>query len=105
ANISTAGKVPEADPSASPSTVYKPLTTQLLPQEGGGVQGIVSEQNNPYSIIYDPNSIFANEDGNIAVPNVDLTTELVSLKTIEIAYKANIASIKTQDEVYDTLLD
>lgn len=107
ANMSTGGVVPE---NGQVSTVYRPLqvNTQSVTfenGEGAGVQASVSEKNNPYSVVYDPNSVYANEEGLVAAPNVDLAEESVNLLMTKTAYKANIAVMKTADEMTQSLLD
>lgn len=110
ANASTAGTVPGTVPSApastvSGSTVYKPLSVNLTSLASGGVRADVVADENGYSLAYDPSSPYANSEGMIAVPNVDLTTEIVNLLEIKTSYKANLAVLKTQDEMLGALLD
>lgn len=108
ANASTAGPVPGTAPSAPVSTavsVYKPLNVNLTSMAGGGVQAQVSADENGYSIVYDPSSPYANSDGMIAAPNVDFIKEMVSLLETKAAFKANLAVLKTQDEMSGELLD
>lgn len=115
ANASTAGTVPGTVPSApastapsstvSGSTVYKPLNVNLTSLASGGVRADVVADENGYSLAYDPSSPYANSEGMIAVPNVDLTTEMVNLLEIKTNYKANLAVLKTQDEMLGALLD
>lgn len=105
ANASTAGTVPGTVPSAPTSTVYKPLSVNLTSLASGGVRADVVADENGYSLAYDPSSPYANSEGMIAVPNVDLTTEMVNLLEIKTSYKANLAVLKTQDEMLGALLD
>lgn len=118
ANASTAGTVPGTVPSAPASTVggstvsgsaagtvYKPLNVNLTSLASGGVRADVVADENGYSLAYDPSSPYANSEGMIAVPNVDLTTEMVNLLEIKTSYKANLAVLKTQDEMLGALLD
>lgn len=109
ANVSTGGSVPSADPSAPASTVYKPLQanlTSVQTQAGGaGVKAQIVEKENGYSLSYDPASPFANAEGLVAVPNVDLAEEAVSLMEIKIGYKANLSVMKTESEMIGELLD
>jgi len=111
ANASTTGTVPAASPSApastaaSSSTVYKPLSVNLTSLAAGGVRADVSADPKGYSLIYDPSSPYANSEGMIAAPNVDLTREIVNLLEIKTSYKANLAVLKTQDEMLGELLD
>ncbi|HRI77050.1 MAG TPA: flagellar basal body rod C-terminal domain-containing protein [Alphaproteobacteria bacterium] len=110
ANASTAGTVPGTVTSAPASTaggstVYKPLNVNLTSLASGGVRADVTADANGYSLAYDPSSPYANSEGMIAVPNVDLTTEMVNLLEIKTSYKANLAVLKTQDEMLGALLD
>jgi flagellar basal-body rod protein FlgC len=106
ANVSTAGAVPGANTSSPAApTVYKPLKTTFVSQEGGGVRADVRADENAYSLVYDPQSAYANSDGMIAVPNVDLATEVVNATITETVFKANLSVIRTQDEMLGELLD
>lgn len=105
ANASTGGAVPSADPSAPASTLYTPVTVDFSSQAGGGVSAQVRPDPNAYSVIYDPSSSYANADGLVAVPDVDLAEQLVNLIETKAAYKANVSVIKTQDEILGDLLD
>lgn len=103
ANVMTAGAVPT--PSAPNSTVYKPLRVDFSTLDSGGVAADVSVQQPPYSVSYDPSAPYANAQGQVAVPNVDLTTESVNLLETKLLYKANLSVIKTADKMQDDLLD
>jgi len=108
ANANTTGVLPTME--APSSTVYKPLSvsyTALMAGNdiGGGVKVEVSSDPNGYSPVYDPSSVYANTDGFIAAPNIDLTREIVSLIEIKSLFKANLAIIKTHDKMMGELLD
>jgi flagellar basal-body rod protein FlgC len=105
ANATTTGKVPGTDSPAPASTVYKPLNVSLTALAGGGVAATTTADENGYSIVYDPSSPFANSDGEIAAPNVDFIKEMVSLLETKAAFKANLAVIRTQDDMTGELLD
>jgi len=105
ANVSTSGRVPTAGPSAPASTVYRPLMANLTSLGTGGVWADITVDPQGYSLSYDPSSPYANSEGMIAVPNVDLTQEIVKTMEIENAFKANLAVLKTQDEMLGELLD
>lgn len=105
ANASTSGTVPSADPSTPASTVYKPLDVSFSTLDSGGVIATVTPDPTGYSVVYDPNSIYANSEGLIAAPSLDLSEEIVNLIETKLLYKANISVIKTQDEMLGDLLD
>lgn len=105
ANATTTGAVPGTDSSAPASTVYKPLNVSLTSLGSGGVAARITADENGYSIVYDPSSPLANTQGQIAAPNVDFMREISSLLEIKAAFKANLAVIRTQDEMTGALLD
>lgn len=105
ANVSTSGTVPSADPSAPASTVYRPLRVDFTSLDSGGVYATVRPDPEGYTVAYDPQSVYANSEGLVAYPNVDLAEESVNLIETRLLYKANISVIKTQDEMLGDLLD
>lgn len=102
ANADTTGALPTAQSPAS--TVYKPLTVNYTTQTGGGVNAQVSA-NQSYSPAYDPNNAYANAQGLVAAPNVDLSQQIVNLIETKVSYKADVAVIKAQKEMTDDLLN
>ena len=101
ANVSTAGSL--TDPDNPP---YTPLTTQSKALgETGGVLTEFIPQEPAFTPAYDPDSPFADENGFIGAPNVDLATEAVNMKLAEISYKANLNTIKVVGNLFDELLD
>jgi len=106
ANATTSGRIPTADNPSS--TVYKPLEVKLSSTATDGVAGAVKAeyvQSDSYIPSYSPSSIYADSEGMIATPDVDLATESVNMLTAKIAYKAGVATIKAQDEMMGDLLD
>lgn len=99
ANITTAGSLEEGG-----QAPYDALTTQQTTLDNGGVKSEVVSAGRPFVPAYDPDSPFANEEGLIGAPNVDLAEEAVNLGLAEIAYKANIGTLKTAEEMSDELL-
>lgn len=111
ANISTAGAAP-GSPAAQngAATVYRPLTvnltSQVLPNgQGAGVSAYVTESTDGFSLSYDPSAAGADADGNVAVPNVDLTRELTNLIETKALFKANAAVLRSEAEISGELLD
>jgi flagellar basal-body rod protein FlgC len=99
ANAFTAGSL---DPE-NPNQPYQARTTIQTAQESGGVTATNVPKNPGIVNAFAPDSPFANEDGLVAAPNVDLAEEAVNLKLAEIAYKANIATLKTASEMAEEL--
>ena len=100
ANVSTTGALNPADGPAP----YTPLTTTQKSVDGGGVRAEIVTTEPAFTPAFSPNSPFANADGLIAAPNIDLATEAVNLKLAELTYKANLQTIRTAEEMSDELL-
>lgn len=100
ANVSTGGAL---DPSKGGKAPYSALETTQTSTAQGGVTADVRIKQPGYIPAYDPNSPFANEEGEIGAPNVSLDEEAVNLKLAETTYKANIQSLKTSIEMNDEL--
>ena len=101
-NIVNADTVGSRDPN-SPQQAYKPQTVQNLSVEGGGVRAVSLDRQPSFVPSYSPDSPFADEEGLINAPNVNLDEELINLKLAENAYKANTVALKTGIEMADTL--
>jgi len=104
ANLHTVGALDDPD-----NAPYTPLTVQqesLKGTEGRGlgVKADFAPKSPAFVPAYDPDSPFADEDGVIGVPSVDLAEEAVNLTIAEASYKANLAVIKTADELHEDLL-
>lgn len=88
---------------------YAPLTTQLTAQsdqngQGAGVSARNIPHNNAFTPSYAPDSPFANSEGLVNMPAVDLAGEAVNMSMAETAYKAGVAVIKTSDEMTQEML-
>lgn len=104
ANIQTVGSVEEGE-----QAPYTPIGTQQTTVtdshgNGLGVQSNFVESDRPFVPTFVPSSIFANEDGIIGVPNINLAEEAVNLTLAELSYKAGIETIKVAEEMSDELL-
>lgn len=61
---------------------------------GAGVRVIaVVEDTDPPRLVYDPGHPDADEDGYVAMPNVNVVTEMVDMIGASRAYEANIAAL------------
>jgi len=99
ANITTAGSL-----EAGGKAPYDALTTTQSAQDQGGVRSEVVSAGRPFVPSFAPDSPFANSEGLIGTPNVDLAEEAVNLNLAELTYKANIGVLKTAEEMSDELL-
>ncbi|WP_298881846.1 flagellar basal body rod C-terminal domain-containing protein [uncultured Bradyrhizobium sp.] len=121
ANVRTTGPLPASDGSSksgsggSSSTgstypaAYSPLRVDQVAQASGstpeGTVATVSAVSPSYTAQSDPSAPFANQDGLIAAPNVDLADQFVQMATAKYTFMANAKVIKAYSETEKSLLD
>jgi len=108
-NMNSDGAVPSSPPSQpvdqSSSNVYQPLTVSQTPGLNGGVTASVQPSLPAYLLAYSPQAPYANMQGMVAAPNVDMTTELVHMREAANSFRANLLALKVASRMTDTLLD
>jgi flagellar basal-body rod protein FlgC len=122
ANASTTGPLPAAGGSntgASGSTgasgagsnfaAYVPLQVNQTDQTDGSTPGgtvaTVSTVTPSFVPQFDPGSPFANQDGLVAAPNVDLASQFVQLLTAKYSFAANAKVIQAYNDTQQSLID
>ncbi len=75
------------------------------PDGGQGTRPVFRPANPGFLPEYSPDSPFANADGMIAAPNVDLARERVEQMQGLRSYQANLAALKTADEMEREVLN
>lgn len=107
ANVGSSGALPAADgtvPADAPQA-YVPLQIVQTDVAGGGTQTDVTSVQPSSVASFNPQAPFANQDGLVASPNVDLSTELISQLVARYSFAANAMVMKTDDEMSQTLID
>ncbi|WP_018315881.1 flagellar basal body rod protein FlgC [Bradyrhizobium sp. WSM2793] len=117
ANVQTTGPLPGSGGS-SPSAVtgspgiaptfpaaYVPLRVDQVDQTPGGTIAKVSTVSPSYTAQSDPSAPFANQDGLVAAPNVDIASEFVQLAAAKYSFIANAKVIQAYAETTESLLD
>lgn len=121
ANANTTGPLPATggsstsaaagSPGIAPTfpAAYVPLRVDQVSQSSGSAPGgtvaTVSTVSPSYTAQSDPSAPFANQDGMVAAPNVDLANEFVQLATAKYSFIANAKVIQAYAETTDSLLD
>lgn len=118
ANVRTTGPLPASGGSSTPASSgiaptfpapYVPLRVDQVSQSSdsrpGGTIATVSAVSPSYTAQSDPSAPFANEDGLVAAPNVDLASEFVELATAKYSFIANAKVIQAYSETTESLLD
>jgi flagellar basal-body rod protein FlgC len=107
ANAGSTGALPNANgtvPAGSPQA-YAPLEVVQSASVGGGVQTSVTTVTPSTTAVFDPQASFANQDGLVAAPNVDLASEFVGQLLASYSYAANAIVLKADDRMTQSLLD
>ncbi len=102
-NLVNAGSTGSLD-KMSPNQPYQAVDTVTEAVTGGGVKATSVARNPAFVESYSPDSRYANEEGMVGAPNVNLDEELLTMKIAEQAYKANAQAIKTTRDMHDELL-
>jgi flagellar basal-body rod protein FlgC len=107
ANSQTTGALPNADgtvPAGAP-TAYAPLALVQTATVGGGVQTSITTVTPSTTAVFDPQAPFANQDGLVAAPNVDLAQEFVGQLLASYSFAANAAVLRADDRMTKSLID
>jgi flagellar basal-body rod protein FlgC len=107
ANVTSTGALPNADgtlPAGAPSA-YAPLQLVQTASAGGGTQTAVTAVTPSTTAISDPQAPFANQDGLVAAPNVDLSQEMVGQMIASYSFAANATVMNADDRMTKALLD
>ena len=104
ANARSSGPMPDAANASGHPAVFTPLDVEQTPNANGGVSVRIAASTRQAIAAYDPNATYANADGMVATPNVDLTDEMVQLASANHAFAANLAVARTDDDMWASLL-
>ncbi len=107
-NIASADVTGSLDPNHSRQP-YQALDVNIISTAQGGLNGgvraMVLPKEPSISISYSPDSPFANQEGFIGIPNVNLGEELLNNLQASQAYKANAQIIPVVKDLHDALMN
>ena len=104
ANAQTNGRVPSGGV-AQPGDVYQPVDVVQVEQKGGGVTTSYATRQGAYSMVSDPNSPFADANGNVAAPEIDLATELVNVIIAKYQFAASTKIVEADSEMQKSAIN
>src|SRR5262245_15999595 len=82
---------------------YQPVSVAQSPVPGGGVSASPQPVTPSSLLAYNPTSPYANVQGMVAQPNVDLQTELVNMKEASNDFRAGLLAYKASSEMFKAL--
>ena len=93
---------PEGGPYQRQSVTFSAAMSQMMAPGKNGIDDLhgvkvmgISSDTTPGPKIYDPGHPDADETGHVAMPNVNLSREMVDLVTASRAYEANLKAMET----------
>jgi flagellar basal-body rod protein FlgC len=84
---------------------YTPQQVNQTAQASGGTVATVSTVSPGTVAQFDPSAPYANQDGDVAAPNVDLASQFVQLLTAKYSFAANAKVILAYNNTTQSLLD
>ena len=104
ANMRSNGPLPDAANAANYAPVYAPLEVNQTPNAAGGATASLAPATRQAVTAYDPSAPYANAQGLVASPDVDLAEQVVELITSGYAFTANLQTAKADAEMLATAL-
>jgi flagellar basal-body rod protein FlgC len=105
ANALSDGPLSDAGSVGNFSPAYTPLRVNQTNIVGGGTRATVSAVSPATVPAYDPGALFADSNGLVASPNVDLANELVQLLIARYTFAANAQVIRADAQMSAALLN
>ena len=106
ANVLSAGPLPSASAAATASfSAYVPLRVDQVETAGGGTAANVSPVSPSSVPAYDPQAPYADANGMVAEPNVDLADEMVQQMVARYTFAMNARVLRTDADMMKSLLD
>lgn len=118
ANLSTTGALPAANGSNTTSpqaaggpggtdapAAYTPSQVDQVSTAGGGTAAVVQPVTPAFYATYDPTAPYADQNGLVAAPNVDLTNELVQQVIARYTFAMNAQVATTGSQLTKALID
>ncbi|OIQ81048.1 flagellar basal-body rod protein FlgC [mine drainage metagenome] len=98
-NMANADSVagPDGKPYRAKQVVFqaKPLDASMAHGANGVVVARVVDDPSPMKTVYDPKSPFANAQGYVTMPNVNVVEEMTNMISASRSYQANVEMINT----------
>ena len=105
ANVVSDGPLPGTPNPENFPPAYTPLRLDQVDVVGGGTRATVSAVSPATVSAFDPTAPFANGDGFVASPNLDLASQIIQVLMARINYAANAQVFRTDAQMSSALLN
>jgi flagellar basal-body rod protein FlgC len=82
----------------------KPLNASMPKGTAGVVVAKVVDDPSPMRLVYDPRSPYANEQGYVTMPNVNVVEEMANMISASRSYQANVEMMNTTKSMIQKVL-
>ncbi len=89
ANMNSNGALPAAGQTSATPQAYQPVQVQQTAAAGGGTTASVNNVSPSFAAQYDPSASYANSQGLVATPNVDLLNQILDISVAKTDFTAN----------------
>jgi flagellar basal-body rod protein FlgC len=104
ANVRSHGPLPSAAATDYPAA-YTPVDVVQISVPGGGVVSrVINSPRGPVAY-YDPSAPYADANGMVAAPDIDIAAEFVDLITAELDFAANLMVLRVESDMMASLFD
>ena len=107
ANVNSDGPLPSADPTiqAQYPAAYVPQRVDQVATADGGTRAVVTDVQPSTVTAYDPTAPYADPNGQVAAPNVNLSNEAIQQVTARYAFIMNAGVMRVYSQMMRSLLD
>jgi flagellar basal-body rod protein FlgC len=105
ANASSSGPLPGAANAADYPAAYAARRVDTVEIQGGGTRAIVRDASPGTVPTSDPSAPYADGNGMVASPNVDIAGEAVDVLGARLSFAMNAFVIRTESQMRKSLLD
>lgn len=105
ANAQSSGPLPDAANAASYPAAYNALRVDQAAAADGGTRAAIATASPGTVPAFDPGAPYADAQGMIAAPNVDLLSELIQQMFARTDFAANAKVIRSDEQMTKSLLD
>ena len=107
ANANSDGPLPSVDPATAAQypQAYVPQTVNQVETAGGGTKAVVSNAQPGTVAAYDPTAPYADQNGMVAEPNVNYTTQAMQQLTARYDMVFNVYVARVYSRLMKSLVD
>jgi flagellar basal-body rod protein FlgC len=105
ANANSNGAIPAAGQNAGTPAAYQPVRAEQVSGAGGTTNVVLRNVSPPYIQVYDPSASYADAQGQVATPNVDILNELLNLTMAKNDFALNANVFESFNDMVKKLYD